>query len=175
MKRILLVAFLLAAACNKDSSPAAPSATPLSFFVTSQTSTTGNLGGIAGAALAAWGGRGLAESKILGIPLGGREMRIGPVKNSQFLYILLDRSLIYYSHIINWAHGRRDYGAGQTERDAFGYTSQWNSATLATCTAFFREATGSGGSVETEVERKLKNILVEQLLVISKSEDAAKN
>ena len=49
MKRILLVALLLPGACSKDSSPAAPSALHLSFFVTSQTSTTGNLGGLAGA------------------------------------------------------------------------------------------------------------------------------
>jgi hypothetical protein len=50
MKRILLVACLLACACSKDSAPAAPTAaSPLSFFVSSQTSSTGNLGGLAGA------------------------------------------------------------------------------------------------------------------------------
>jgi hypothetical protein len=49
MKRILLAALVLTSACGKDSSPSAPSGTPLGFFVTSQTSTTGNLGGIAGA------------------------------------------------------------------------------------------------------------------------------
>lgn len=130
------------------------------------------LGGLAGAAMAAWGGRVLAETKILGIPLGGREMRIGPAKNIQLLYILLDRSLIYYSHIINWAHGRRDYAAGQAARDTIGYTSQWNSTALGTCIAFFREVTGSGGSVGVDTELKLKNILVEQLRKISNSEQA---
>jgi hypothetical protein len=50
MKRFLLVACLLASACSKDSAPAAPTAaSPLSFFVSSQTSSTGNLGGLAGA------------------------------------------------------------------------------------------------------------------------------
>ena len=49
MKRVIFVACLLASACTKASSPAAPSATSLGFFVTSQTSTTGNLGGLAGA------------------------------------------------------------------------------------------------------------------------------
>ena len=49
MKRIVIVALLLASACTKESSPAAPSATALGFFVTSQTSVTGNLGGLAGA------------------------------------------------------------------------------------------------------------------------------
>ena len=48
MKKIVLVACLLASACSKET-PAAPSAPPLGFFVTSQTSMTGNLGGLAGA------------------------------------------------------------------------------------------------------------------------------
>ena len=47
--RILLAALVLLSACSNDSSPSAPSAPPLGFFVTSQTSATGNLGGLAGA------------------------------------------------------------------------------------------------------------------------------
>jgi hypothetical protein len=49
VQRILLAALVLVSACSKDSSPSAPSGTPLGFFVTSQTSLTGNLGGLAGA------------------------------------------------------------------------------------------------------------------------------
>ena len=49
MKRILLGILVLASACGKDSTPSAPTASGPSFFVTSQTSTTGNLGGLAGA------------------------------------------------------------------------------------------------------------------------------
>jgi GTP-binding protein EngB required for normal cell division len=128
------------------------------------------MGGIAGAAWAVWGGRGLAETRILGIPLGGSEMRIGPVKNIQFLYILLDRSLIYYSHIINWAHGRRDYGAGPAKRDAIGYTTKWSSAARSTCTAFFREATSAGSGRGTVAEQQLRNILIGQMQEISRSE-----
>lgn len=49
MRRVILAVLLLASACTKDSSPAAPTAQPMSFFVTSQTSVTGNLGGLSGA------------------------------------------------------------------------------------------------------------------------------
>jgi len=49
VRRFFLVAVLMASACSKDSSPSAPTAQPMSFFVTSQTSTTGNVGGLAGA------------------------------------------------------------------------------------------------------------------------------
>ena len=49
VKRFFLVAVLMASACSEDSSPSAPTAQPMTFFVTSQTSMTGNLGGLAGA------------------------------------------------------------------------------------------------------------------------------
>jgi Protein of unknown function (DUF1554) len=49
VKRFFLIAVLVASACSEDSSPSAPTAQPMSFFVTSQTSTTGNIGGLAGA------------------------------------------------------------------------------------------------------------------------------
>jgi hypothetical protein len=132
------------------------------------------LGGLAGAAWAALGGKGLAKIRVLGIPLGGREVRIGPVKNIQFLYILLDRSLIYYSQIINWAHGRRDYESVRTEGDGnldrIGYTSQWKADARSVCADFFRKATGEEGSEGTDAEQRLRNILVDQLREISHSE-----
>ena len=50
MKRVsLFVLIVIAASCNKDKSPTAPSGPSLSFFVSSATSMTGNLGGLAGA------------------------------------------------------------------------------------------------------------------------------
>lgn len=49
MKKVLLASLVVACGCS-DSSPSSPSVSnPLSFFVTSQTSVTGNLGGLAGA------------------------------------------------------------------------------------------------------------------------------
>jgi hypothetical protein len=49
MKLVFLAALLTIGACSSDSSPSAPTAQPMTFFVTSQTSVTGNLGGLAGA------------------------------------------------------------------------------------------------------------------------------
>ena len=132
------------------------------------------LGGIAGAAWAALGSKGLARTRVLGIPLGGREMQIGPVKNIQFLYVLLDRSLIYYSHISNWAHGRRDYDASgmDSKKDPAqsGYAAQWNTGVRNICSAFFKEATRSNGGSKPETEEQMRNFLVDQLQKISQSE-----
>jgi hypothetical protein len=132
------------------------------------------LGGLAGAGWAALSGKDLARTRMLGISLGGRDMQIGPARNIQFLYILLDRSLIYYSHIINWAHGRRDYddggGQGNTDSVRVGYTAQWSSSARSTCAAFFNEATSGEGGKGTAAEPQLKKILIEQLQGISSSE-----
>ena len=47
--QLFLIAALLTTGCNDDSTPTIPTGRTTSFFVTSQTSVTGNLGGLAGA------------------------------------------------------------------------------------------------------------------------------
>lgn len=130
------------------------------------------LGGIAGATWAAFGGRGLSRAKILGIPLGGKEIQIGPVKNIQFLYILLDRSLIFYSHISNWAHGRRDYAAasriGQQEQMQ-GYSTHWDTGGRRICETFFKEVTRTDGTGSPDAGLRMRNFIIEKLQEISSS------
>ena len=48
-RALLLLAIVIVPGCGDDDMPTTPSASSLSFFVTSETSTTGNLGGLAGA------------------------------------------------------------------------------------------------------------------------------
>lgn len=48
-RALLLLAIVIGTSCGDDDMPTTPSASSLSFFVTSETSTTGNLGGLAGA------------------------------------------------------------------------------------------------------------------------------
>jgi GTPase Era involved in 16S rRNA processing len=133
------------------------------------------LGGLAGATWAALGTKGLARTKIMGMPLGGREIEVGPVKNIQFLYILLDRSLIYYSHISNWAHGRRDYGTDTGGREKGtargGFAAQWDSGARSICSAFFKEATRGNVSTDHEAEQQMRDFLISQLQKISHSEN----
>jgi hypothetical protein len=66
------------------------------------------LGTLLGAGSAAAGTKKIANTKIKGFPLGGAKLEVGPVENDQLLYVLTDRALIYFSHVINWAHSRRD-------------------------------------------------------------------
>lgn len=66
------------------------------------------IGSLVGAGSALLGGKRMAQKGKLGVRLGGDRLQIGPNDNIQLMYILLDRSFIYYSQIINRPHGRRD-------------------------------------------------------------------
>lgn len=124
------------------------------------------IGGLAGAGWAAMGGAGrLARSKVAGIHLGGRQIRIGPVESIQLLYILLDRALLFYSHIINWAHSQRDIDALRVpdSRGKVGMTTQWNEAARQTCVRFFR-GVRSGDESKAEKARQQMNTLVQKVL-----------
>ncbi len=103
------------------------------------------LGGIVGAATTALKGKEfLAGTRLLGMRLDAQQLQVGPVKNIQLLFVLLDRQLLFYSHIINWAHGRRDYereeGAGDRKNslDKTGFTAGWSKEDRRICEVFFR-------------------------------------
>jgi hypothetical protein len=73
-------------------------------------------GAAIGAASAFLGGERMADSigqsrSLFGRFLGGSKVKVGPVRNPQFYFIMLDRGLLYYDSIIHWAHGRRSEGA----------------------------------------------------------------
>lgn len=66
------------------------------------------IGGAVGAGSALLGAKRIGKVRVLGKHLGTTTLKAGPNRNLQFMMVLMDRSLIFYSHIINWAHGRRD-------------------------------------------------------------------
>ncbi len=103
------------------------------------------LGGIVGAATTALKGKEfLSGTRLLGMRLDAQQLQVGPVKNIQLLFVLLDRQLLFYSHIINWAHGRRDYerekGAGDRKNflERTGFTAGWSKEDRRICEVFFR-------------------------------------
>ncbi|MFO7557928.1 MAG: GTPase/DUF3482 domain-containing protein [Desulfobacterales bacterium] len=126
------------------------------------------LGGIVGAGSAMFKGREIAKTKVAGLPLGGYQIKVGPNRNIQFLYVLLDRALIFYFHIINWTHGRRDYprngssvfSAGNEKQ---GFTSRFDGESKKICNAFFKEIGRNDDikmeSAKQELIRLIKDIL----------------
>lgn len=136
--------------------------------------TFGVFSAIAGAVGAGWmalgGDKQLARTKVAGLPLGGHQIKTGPHEQIQFLYILLDRALIFYAHIINWAHGRRDFdntSKDKTVPGKAGLTYEWDESSRKICARFFN-ALRSGDDEEQETARDgLKAMLQKELFTLS--------
>lgn len=65
----------------------------------------GALAGVAGAWLK---GEDMVSAKAAGMPLGGYRVKVGPCRNIQLMYVLIDRAMIYFSHIVGRPHGLRE-------------------------------------------------------------------
>lgn len=65
------------------------------------------IGGVVGLASGWYAWDRLAEARVLGQPLGGRLLQIGPMSNRNFPWVVLDRALLYHEVIANQAHARR--------------------------------------------------------------------
>jgi len=131
------------------------------------------IGGLAGAGWAALGGgRKLARTQVVGIHLGGRQIQVGPVENIQLLYILLDRGFIFYSHIINWAHGRRDYtvDAGTSGETKVGFTAEWSEATRKVCGRFFKDVRSNDDIKAEKARHQMTSVLLGAFETISSSD-----
>lgn len=133
-----------------------------------------SIGGLLGAGWAALGGgKRLARSKVVGINLGGQQIRIGPIDNIQFMYVLLDRVLIFYSHVINWAHGRRDYSSVRSvseQPSSAGLTAAWDDKTRREFYAFYSAVRGHDFEKKGVSRSTIKELLQGVLLEISHSE-----
>lgn len=132
------------------------------------------LGGVLGAAATAMKGREfLFGVRLLGMKLDHQELVMGPVNNIQLMYILLDRALLFYGLIINWAHGRRDYekeGALQTNKvEKQGVTHGWSRTELKVCERFFNELTRGDTEERFAGRQEFQQLLVRVLASCSAS------
>lgn len=127
-----------------------------------------------GSALAAgyvlWDGERFAKTKVKGIGIGGYQVHMGPVDNVQLLYIILDRALLYYSHVINWAHALRDTPRQkETEpQTRSGFSRTWDNGKREICTAYFA-AIKQDKDIQGP-EQAFKDMLEKELIRISEHE-----
>ncbi len=126
---------------------------------------------IGGAGTALKGKELLPGGRLLGMKMGGEQLQVGPVDNIQLLYILLDRCLLFYSHVINWSHGRRDYRktvvTDQQEGGKAGYTSQWGRERRNICAAFFKAVRDDKSEKIQSTREDLQRLLERYLLEIA--------
>lgn len=129
------------------------------------------VGGVAGALTAFFGGRNISnQAKLMGVPLGGEEVKIGPPKHIDLLFVLLNRGLLYFRHTINRAHGRRDMvKEGGTENNHHNFTADWDSTALKCCHDFHRSL-GLVSLKKEESRLRFRALVLNSLKIISDSE-----
>ena len=126
-----------------------------------------SIGGVIGAGSALLFGEDISKAKVVGMSLGGYRISIGPNESVNFPYVLLDRALIYYSYVINWAHGRRDYPDAERYETGganakAGFTSGWSSREKTTCRSFIK-AIRAGDDLELE---RTRQVMIKMLLEV---------
>jgi hypothetical protein len=125
--------------------------------------------GAAAGLTALFRGERLVRKRMLGMKIGARTVQVGPVNTVQWVYVLLDRFLLHYWHVIHWTHARRDEDVlpGEIERrDKLGLTSTWGSEERKACVEFFRSSTDESAT-DSDVEEKLRSILEKELREMS--------
>lgn len=134
------------------------------------------LSGAAAGAVAAWlKGETIARASIKKQRLGGVKITVGPNANPQFPFILIDRALLYFQHVANWAHARplpTDEKASQSAQPKDveqGFTRRWSQNQREICARFLRYSTG-GASLEKleSAEREFHQLLQKTLRQISR-------
>ncbi len=109
-------------------------------------------------------GKRLAGMKWARLNLGGQQIKVGPTKNIQCTYVLLDRALIFYAHIIDWAHGRRDYPSGGAACKGpvkAGLTFEWDDKSKDICRSFYTAVRNKDGHRKALSRKMLKEMLQE--------------
>lgn len=130
------------------------------------------IGSAAGAGSAFLGGRRMTSVKVVGLALGHSRIQVGPNGNIQFFYILLDRALIYYSHVINWAHGRRDRPRIDDEISVDGtlkkgFSSTWDRRAEAIGRQFFKNIHEKKNDRIIQACKEMEDLILRQLEQIS--------
>ncbi len=135
-------------------------------------------GATAGAAVAWLKGERLAHASIKRQKLGGIKITVGPNANPQFPFILLDRALLYFQHISNWAHARPMPTAGETcpvktEDAEQGFTTHWSKEQRKIGARFIKFSTAGASYEKREsAEREFREHLQKTLRQISRPHSA---
>ena len=131
-------------------------------------------GAVAGAAAAWLKGETIARASIKKQKIGGVKITVGPNANPQFPFILIDRALLYFQHVANWAHARplpTDEKTSQSAKpkDAEqGFTRHWSQEQRKICARFLHSTTaGASSEKQEDAEREFRQLLQKILRQIS--------
>jgi len=129
-----------------------------------------SVGGAVGAVGAWLGGEQLVKGvKIMGISLGEESLQIGPNSNINLMFVLINRMLLYFQEIINWAHGRRDYPEAVTAAGQAGFTQRWPASHIKTCRAWFEAIVHDESEAVSRLRPEMRMIIAASLREISQA------
>jgi hypothetical protein len=121
------------------------------------------LGGITG-----WRGtRPLARFKAKFGPfskeLGGYNVTVGPVRNPQLLFVLIDRALIYFQCVSNWAHARRGKKTISLPDGKEGFVAGWDREKRKAFETYLVSLQANKQDKVDRLQKKLREILVQAM------------
>lgn len=102
--------------------------------------------------------------------LGDFVLIVGPNHNIQFPFVLLDRALIYFSHVINWAHGRRNRHEEARDTGPETFVAHFTDHQRRICREFFQAAGAKDEAKIREARQPLLDMLLEVLHGLSDRE-----
>lgn len=133
------------------------------------------LGGAAAGLGAFFKGEELVRTRILGLGVGKRQIQVGPIASPQWFFVLLDRFLLQYWHVIHWSHAVRDQDVvlimAVEPRSKLGLSDTWSRSDRALCMEFFKSlttvATADASKASTFAEQRFQHFLEQELQRIS--------
>jgi hypothetical protein len=125
------------------------------------------IGGIVGGAAAYWGGLQIADVKVLGQSVGGRVAIVGPVRDPNFPWIVLDRALAHFESVAKRAHAQRDVLAIVRPTGKVGASSRLDAAERSRLGAMFATIRSRGVPVSEESVEALTERVAALLPVVT--------
>jgi hypothetical protein len=125
------------------------------------------IGGLIGGASALMGIRRLARIRVMGLPLGGRELLIGPVRDLNFPWVILGRAVLHHRMVAERNHARREAllletSGGENLTDALPADSR---RAINRVLARIRSQGGADRAQREELERLIEPLLALKLAV----------
>jgi len=124
------------------------------------------IGGVVGGAAAYWGGLRIAEGRVLGQSVGGRVAVVGPVRDANFPWIVLDRALAHFESVATRAHAQRDVLEIARPAGKVGASSRFDADQRSRLAAIFSKLRSRGAPASEESVEALAEHVAKLLPVV---------
>ena len=115
------------------------------------------------------------EASLLGVKLSGPRITIGPAESISLMFILINRSIQFFTHMAGWSHGRRDYEEQSILPEHVvveNHTRNWSAPQLKQCHAFFRSVSSPESEKHREAAVQMESLLAETMHAVVTKEQA---